>query len=235
MSSLALPLVLGCSSDQVGSCLLDCKSIDTLAPPSNCATCPDCTDRWGSCNPGGAACKRGLLDLDPEQGGCEALASDAQGEWVMRSEGAGIAFASVNRSKMLDFPMKVPVIAFSSDDPECVPAFERACPYTLHALQVELTDFEFEDTHWTSGVATLNGPISAMAIAEGPEVETQLQFAFAVEEEREHRIALAPALVGIRIALQGPASATIQLQSDSVDFGGYELTSLSLTATLVSY
>jgi hypothetical protein len=233
-------LAIGCSSPKAltNGCvpLVDCTAIDTIEPPSNCGTCPTCTNSWGACDPGGPACKRGALDLDPVAPGCESATSDAHAQWVMHSSDDPISFFSINGGPATSVEMNVSAVAFEEEDPSCIPTSTERCAYSIFALQLEIADFSVPESSWTNGVATLNGPIPAADNGTGIGLQAPMLFAFDVQQGQKQKIALssASADVGIFHSADDPGTGAILIQVGSIDFGGYQISHFLFNGTLSS-
>ncbi|MEO8902638.1 MAG: hypothetical protein ABI488_11575 [Polyangiaceae bacterium] len=213
---------------------LDCAAIDTIEAPANCTACADCRDNWGACMPGGSACKRGSLDLNPDAAGCESPASAAKGQWVMHSTGEAVSLFKFNGGQM-QVQMSVSALAYDEDEPTCIPTFSKSCAYTVHALQLEISDFAIPESTWSNGVATLNGPVAASDDASGAGVLAPMLFAFEVQQDSERRVALSSAPVSVRVTREtDPQRASYAVEANAIDFGGYEITDLSMNGELVS-
>jgi hypothetical protein len=236
-------IVTGCSAPEAltNACVpfVSCSAIETIEPPLSCATCAACEDRWGACSPGGSACKRGRLDLDPNTLGCEAALSDAQGQSVMHSIGYPVSYFVLNRG-VFPSAIEVPLLVYAQDDASCVPTFTQSCTYTIQAMQLEIPDFSVPESSWSGGVATLNGPITAMDNGTGVGVYAPMLFAFDVQDGSKRRTALSQgwANVGIQhedaevYPEQDPPRAAITIDVAAIDFGGYQITNLFFNGTL---
>jgi hypothetical protein len=240
-STLLAVLTLGCSDTDALTrrpCVpgVDCDAIYSIEVPPNCHSCADCADNWGSCSPGGAACKRGALDLDEASDGCESALGDVSGQRVMHGVGPTIGLFSFNAGDSLDRVMSLSVAAYDDDEPGCVPAFMHSCPHTLRALQLRIEDFHIPESTWTEGVATLNGPVAASDDGTGIAAQAPMQFAFVVQQGSTRRVALSSAFASLRIVpnQKDEERATVVLLVDSIDFGGYQITDLLLNGELTT-
>ena len=127
-------LAVGCSSAELAqkACIpeLNCDAIDSIEAPPSCSACSSCEDNWGGCHPGGSACKRGLLDLDPEIAGCESVIGDARGQSLLHSTGESVSSFTFNGNRTA-VPISVSLFALSADEMNCVPTLSASCPYTV--------------------------------------------------------------------------------------------------------
>ena len=231
-------LIAGCSSvgELKSVCVpdVDCAAINSIETPGGCTTCLDCADNWGTCSNVGAVCKRGMLDLDPSVSGCEASVGEAHGQWVMHSTGDAVSSFLFNGGKF-DLQLSVLGLAYDEDDPSCIPTADRACSYTVRALQLEIPDFEIPESSWSGGVATLSAPSPAADDGSGASARTPMMFAFDVRQGSTRRIALSQALVSVVVVREAdPLRASFVIQADSIDFGGYEITDLYFEGELIS-
>lgn len=212
---------------------VDCDAINTIEPPSNCSVCTTCQDNWGSCSPGGSACKRGSVDLDPHAPGCESLTSDVQARWSMDPTSDSVSSFKFNGNQV-QIPITVSALAYDEDDPSCIPTFTQSCAYTIRTLELEISDFSIRESSWSSGVATLNGPLAATDDATGVAVNAPMLFAFDVRQGSKRRVALSSALATVGIIRNDPHHASFILEVALVDFGGYQISDIFMQGELFS-
>ena len=143
----------------------------------------------------------------------------------MHSIGESLSYFSFNDTLFV-VPMSVSVLAYGEDDPSCVPTFAMSCSYTVRALQLEISEFEIQESSWSGGVATLNGPIAAVDDGPGASVIAPMLFAFDVQQEATHRVALDAATANLGVSPPESQRASVFLNVDSIDFGGYKITGL---------
>ena len=120
------------------------------------------------------------------------------------------------------------------------PRSPRVARYTINAMQLEIPDFSVPESSWSSGVATLNGPIAASDDATGVGVYAPMLFAFDVQDGSKRRTALSQSWANIGISHedaqvypeQDPPRVAVTIDVAAINFGGYQITNLYFNGTL---
>jgi len=238
---LLIALVTACSSANSlqNACIpeLTCKThLELIEEPTNCSSCADCATDWGSCNPGGFACKQGQLDLRADTDSCETALKDVSAQYIAHSTEDAAGILSINKDRMGE--TIAGTVAFDIVSPGCVPTFDTPCAYTFQGLQLSFADFTIEPTDsltWSDGTLTLTGPVAASdgggGIAAPP---TTAVLAFNVSDGSKQRVAVAFGTVSFSVFLDSTSlmPESLLVEGAGFSFGGYAIDDIFLDAPL---
>jgi hypothetical protein len=123
-------------------------------------------------------------------------------------------------------------IAVDLVEPDCVPTFERSCPYTFLTLKVSFSDFGFDGIEWRDGTITITGPQPALDEASGIVISTFASVGFELVQGGKKKRVLAVGPANVRVV---PDAHALVMSVKDLDFGGYRMSSFFLHTTVAEF